>query len=355
MPSFTAERESLVSAIAKAEKGLSPRPLLPVHAGMLFSADGGILRVTASDGKFTFTGNCPVQGNGSFVLPGKMLSEISKYFTGDTVSIEVSARSAIITSGKSKFTLGASSDYPQWLETPQAYVQLHGEEFISAIRYVAAAASHVDPVLQAVRIEITGSHLEMICTDRSRMALASPEIIAVTLKADAESPGPVLVPAAALERVSHVCGDTVSLGWSGGLFGAYSDGVAMSAPQVAGEFIKGWKMIRDDYEPQVTADSAELTRLIKMAALAAGAKGTVTLALGERIVVSASGDASCSGELEISGTLEPRSMEFTPEYLLSAIKGENVQLATGRALFIESTQGRTLIQPRRRVAVSTVP
>jgi len=328
---------------------------------MLVSAKSGKISITASDGQVTFTSDCEaeVKSEDSVIIPGRMLSEFSRYF-GKSIFLESDGTSATVTSGKSQFSLSASpgSRFPKWLEFPDVLGKLDSGDFADAVRIVNMAAARNDPVLRAIRVDIIDGKLLMVSTDRSRMALASPQLTAVTLKADVSSPGPVLVPASVLERFSHVLGDEVSFGWNASLAGVATEGLTVTAPQVSGEFAKGWEMITRDYPPEIPVNGAELASSVKMATLAAGDRGTVKLSFGDVLTVSASQDAGYRGELEwealgdegIAGvTREQRSFDFTPRYLLDGISlGDDISLAyTGRAFLITCGDVRYLVQPRR--------
>src|SRR6266705_1220721 len=349
MIAFTSHGKDLAAAIAKAAAGLPSRPVNPVHAGMLLQVGGlsgappGMIRITASDGQVAFSSTCDaaITEHDSVILPGRMLSEFSRYF-GKSVSFESDGNSAVFTSGKSRFSLNASpgSRFPKWLEFPDVLGKLDGEDFTEAVKVVTVAAARNDPVLRAVRMEINDGKLLMLSTDRSRMALAAPVITALTLKADTVPHSPVLVPSSVLERFSHVLGeDEVSFGWNASLAGIATEGLVVTAPQVAGEFVKGWEMITRDYPPDVSTDADALLDAVKMAALAAGDRGTVRLAFAEELTGSASGDAGYHGELEWLGSSEgePRVLDFTPRYLIDGITACKDQLSlswTGRALLM---------------------
>jgi len=321
-----------------------------------------MIRITASDGQVAFSSTCDaaITEHDSVILPGRMLSEFSRYF-GESVSFESDGNSAVFTSGKSRFSLSASpgAKFPRQLEFPDVLGKLDAEDFSNAVKVVSVAATRNDPVLRAVRMEISEGKLLMLSTDRSRMALASPQITAVTVRGDIAAHPPTLVDAGILERFSHVLGknDEVSFGWNATLAGVATEGLIVTAPQVAGEYVKGWEMITRDYPPAVSVDADALLDAVKAATLAAGDRGTVRLAFAEELVVSASGDASgYRSELEWLGVSEgnPRTLDFTPGYLIDGITACKDQLSlswTGRALLMSSGDVRYLVQPRRTVNI----
>lgn len=93
---ITADRRELVQAIQKASVGLPSRPAKPVLAGILIrslaKADRAddVIRLTASDSDMTFTAECKadIHTGGEVLLPGRMLTEVSKYFTGSEVTVD---------------------------------------------------------------------------------------------------------------------------------------------------------------------------------------------------------------------------------------------------------------------------
>ena len=358
MLAFSADRKELVSAITRAAQGLSSRPQNPVHAGMLVTGMTEGISLTASDGDVTFTSSCgaDITGTGSVIIPGRMLAEISRYFTGESVSLECGDPSlgedpvAVIISGKSRFTLEISpgEKYPRWSETPGALGTLDAADFASAVKAILSCASRVHPVMRGIRMELSDGRLLLTATDGSRMAFACPQVST----AGENVPAAILAPSAVLGHFAAACEGEVSFGWGDGvnLLGLRSQGLEMVTPLIAGEFHKSWVMIQEDHEPVVTADAAELAQMTRMAALAAGDQGAVTLDFADVLTVRASGSAGYSGELPLEGKPDPRVLDFAPQYLLDASQGEKVSLAwTGRALMIISDHCRTLIQPRRRI------
>ena len=247
-------------------------------------------------------------------------------------------KSAVITAGKSRVTLSFTpgENYPSWPSPPEALAKLEG--FAEAVKIVSLAAKKDHPVLRGMRMAITDDHLQMTCTDGSRMAFASLPIRRTLL-----TPGdPVLAPTAILERFSRVAEGEVSLGWSHdpNLLGMSCEGLEVSARHTAGEFPKTWTMILKDHEPVMRVNVAELSQMIKMAAVTAGDKGAVTLEFSDtgQLAVGTSGYL---GVMETEGSLDPRILDFTPQYLLDGLHGEEVSLSyTGRALMIlERTTG----------------
>ena len=375
MITFTADGKDLAAAIAKAAPGLSSRPVNPIHAGILLQAGGlsgappGMIRITASDGEVAFSAlvDAAIEEHDSVIIPGRMLSEFSRYF-GKVVSFESDGNNAIITSGKSRFMLNVQpgAKFPQWLGFPDVLGKLDSEDFADAVKAVNVSAARNDMVLRGIRLEIKDDKLLMVSTDRSRMTLASPQLTAVTLRADVAPPPPVLVSASILERFSHVLEKEVSFGWSGNLTGVATEGLIVTAPQISGDFVKGWEMITRDYPPYVSVDPVQLLDEVRAAALAAGDRGTVGLTFGKKaLMVKASSDSGYHGELEWLATTEEtdagigkliaesRVLEFTPKYLIDGITACRDQLSlsyTGRALLLCGEDVRYLVQPRRAIS-----
>lgn len=370
MITFTADGKDLAAAIAKAAPGLSSRPVNPIHAGMLIIPEEGKIRIIASDGEVAFSAECEATAKEGdpVIIPGRMLYEFSRYFT-KVIIFESDGTSATISSGTSRFSLSAQpgAKFPQWLGFPDVLGKMDSEDFANAVKAVNVSAARSDMVLRGIRLEIKDDKLLMVSTDRSRMTLASPQLTAVTLRADVAAPLPVLVSASILERFSHVLGKEVSFGWSGNLTGVATEGVIVTAPQISGDFVKGWEMITRDYPPYVSVDPARFLSEVRAAALAAGDRGTVRLGFGETLTVSASADAGYHGELDwLNGSFfrdeyggiailaaEKRILEFTPKYLIDGITacGDQLSLSyTGRALLLNGENVRYLLQPRRAIS-----
>lgn len=355
--SFSADRRHLADAIAKASAGLSSHPSNPVYAGMLLRSlvpEG--IELVSSDAEVVFAAECPAQvhSEGTVILPGRMLSEISRYWTGDSVAVEHEGTTAKIMASRSQFILSASDGdkYPQWTESPVSIAEVDAAAFSDAIRRISPASGKTIPgkAYGAVYLSPGQGRLNMVCTDGSSMG-----VMGIPFDCHAEDfPPSAKAPVPVLERFARLAEGKVTLGWSeGNLISADYPGLKVLSRQVSGEFPKWENVFRSAPDDWVTADTAELSRLVKTAQLAApDDRIGMTFDQNDLHVTAKGQEGKASGYTETDYEGDAISFLFGGERVLGALRGcgDKVQIAftaPDRAVYFRSEGLTFLVQPRR--------
>lgn len=371
MITFTADRHVLTAAISRAAQGAPPRPARPVYAGMLFDTRPVAKHVvlTTSDSQVTFRVTMPavtpVYG-GSFILPVKMLQEISRYWTGSEVTVSYEPdpkpgeqKTATITAGRSTFTVAAvdGDEFPQNdMDTPDLFLTIDGTDFADVLKRVVPAASDADPVLATVNVTLRDK-LWIVATDRYRMAIMNPDYEVGGMFATAKVEDNVLVAANVMEKFARTIpkeGGSVRLGWNDKLVSIQCEGMEVTAPTIGGKYLK-WESIASvgqNLPTAATVDTAELSRGVRMASVAAGSEGAVELTFREgEVTVAATGDdgenASDTILADYSG--DEVSFKLGHQMILDGLAGcgEMADFAWQRAVFVRSEGFGYMMQPRR--------
>lgn len=361
---ISADRKDLADAIARASQGLPSKPLKPVYAGMLIRSLEEHVQLVASDGDVTFTSTSPatIAVSGSVILPGKMLTEISRYFTGDEVDIShlEDTTFAKVRMPRGIFQLSAAEgkEFPAWTQGPPPVGEVSAGEFASILKKVAKAAdgSGNTPALETVNLEALEGRLFLVSTDRYRMGLASLEPLMMV-------PGPhpsALIPRGVADRFARVLEDgIVTLGWNESLISMQAHDFGVVSRLISGKFLP-WQPLLKEPESWFTADTAELIRAIRMAALVSGNDDKVTLDFAkEELTVSATGQGEASSVVEIAGwDSGPVSLLFGAQMLLDGLSGCDSVLRMAllpgggsrpQPLLMESGSYRWLSQSRREL------
>lgn len=355
---FTADKEILHGAITRAVQGLPSRPHKPVLAGMLFTsitfADGSPsqVSVTASDEDLVFIAHFPAQVHetGTALLPGRMLSEMARYFPSGDIAVSYrDGGTADIAIRKSRFTISADDgkEYPRWRPPVGVLGTLDAAEFAAAVRKVTSAAARSDPVLSCVSVgldEGDGPALSLVCTDRSRMAVAFPKLSPSAPIASLDCPDQALVPVGVMERFARVAGDgEVHIGWDEKVIMLLADGLQVFSRQISNEappafegappryLFPGWrKVLARMPDTLVKADTAELVRAVRMAQLAAGENDRIVLTFrSDGLEVAASGDARVREHVEMGWDGEEVSAGFGAARLLDGLSGAGAVTEVG--------------------------
>ncbi|CCH22101.1 DNA polymerase III, beta subunit (fragment) [Micromonospora lupini str. Lupac 08] len=171
------ERDALAEAVAWTAKSLPNRPSVPVLAGVMLRVTDGNLRVSGFDYEVSSQVTVEVQGDadGAALVSGRLLAEITKALPAKPVDIAAVGAHLELVCGSARFTLPTMpvEDYPALPEMPQSAGTVDAAAFATAVSQVAIAAGRDEtlPMMTGVRVELSGSTLSMLATDRYRLAL----------------------------------------------------------------------------------------------------------------------------------------------------------------------------------------
>lgn len=355
---FTAGCDQIAGVISRAASGLPSHPLQDIYGTIHIAAGEDSVRLTAGDGDVTISATVPgvlVSSDGSCVVRRRVLAEMSRYFAGNSVTVEYKDKRLEITAGKSRFTLPAADGdtYPQWAAPPAPAVRLDGEQFTAAIRRVApAAADGAPPALTAICLDLeSGEHLQMVATDAARMAYTEVPVTPAGML-----PGkPALLPARAARRIA-VTGET-GIGWDDSLIGVQADGMRMVSRQVSGKYLPWQKvMAKEPGTITASADAKDLTRALRMAQLAASTTGRVEMTFSSAGLAVSSGDEGqeCAEHVDAEYHGEEVTFLFGAQDILDGLAG--CGSVAGMAftqppapLFLRDGEFRWMVAPRREL------
>src|SRR5690242_13092415 len=205
---FRVERDALADAVAWTAKSLPSRPSVPVLAGVMLRVTDGRLHVSGFDYEVSSQVTVEVQADadGAALVSGRLLAEIVKSLRALPIEIAAVGSHVEITCGSARFTLPTMpvEDYPSLPDMPATAGTVEAATFASAVQQVAIAAGRDDtlPVLTGVRLELTGTTLTMLATDRYRPAIRDLE----WRPDDPESNFAALVPARTLNDTAKTLG-----------------------------------------------------------------------------------------------------------------------------------------------------
>lgn len=205
---LTTNREELVSKLSIVSRAVSTRAATQALAGVLLSAAGDKLTLTATDLDLGLRTELDAQleSEGSVLLPGRLLAEVARSLADPKVEIETreGQQDVEIRSGSSSFHLRVlpAADFPQLPEAgDQSGLKIPAPALEASIDLVARAASRDDmrPVLTGVFVTAAGREMTMVATDSYRLAVKRTEL-------EAELGGEIEanIPARALRELSRV-------------------------------------------------------------------------------------------------------------------------------------------------------
>ncbi len=174
---FTVARDVLSEAVSWTARAVPNRPASPILAGVRMSAADDVLTLSSFDYEVSANSEvaATVEEPGEVLVSGRLLADISKSFPNRPVRVELDGQKVSLTCGSSHFTLAVMSldEYPLLPAQPEARGRVDAAVLAQAVHQVSVAASRDDtlPLLTAVRMEIEGSKMTLLATDRYRLAV----------------------------------------------------------------------------------------------------------------------------------------------------------------------------------------
>jgi DNA polymerase III subunit beta len=341
------ERDVLAEAVAWTARSIPTRPgTLPQLSGVLVTTGGDGLTLSGFDYETSARVTIPadVADDGQVLVSGRLLADISRALPNKPVDVSVDGSKLAVTCGSSRFSLQTMpvEDYPALPEMPEVAGTVGGEVFAAAVSQAVTAAGRDDmlPVLTGVKIEIEGSTMSLLATDRFRLSLRElqwqPEQSDFTASA--------LVPARVLADTAKSLTSggqlRVALGTPGageGLIGfesAAAGGQRRTTTRlIEGAFPNVRQLFPSTSDITAQVEVAALTDSAKRVALVAGRNTPIRLTFTEGLVTLEAGngeEAQATESLEAAVTGGDISIGFNPTYLLDglgAIPGPYVHIA----------------------------
>ena len=171
------DRDILAEAVTWTARSVPARPPVPVLAGVRLEAKGSSLVLASFD--YEVSAHCEVaadvEEDGVVLVSGRLLADIAKALPNKPVDLEVEGNKVAVSCGSARFSLAAraADDYPALPVMPAVAGTIDAHDLARAVGQVSIAASRDDtlPLLTSVQIEVEGSSLVLMATDRYRLAM----------------------------------------------------------------------------------------------------------------------------------------------------------------------------------------
>jgi len=332
---FRIDRDTLADAVAWTARSLPTRPSVPVLAGLLIETTSDGLRLSGFDYETSAraTVEAEIADEGRALVSGRLLADICKSLPAKPVDVSLDGVKVSLVCGSARFSLQTMpvEDYPQLPEMPTATGSVKSDVFATAVSQAVAAAGRDDmlPLLTGVRLEMEGSTISLMATDRFRASLRDvpwyPE--QPDLSAHALVPARVLADTAK----SLLSGADVTIAISSadqgegliGFEGVAGGGVRRTTTRLLeGEFPRVRQLFQTQSQTVAYVGTASLIESVRRVALVAERNTPVrlTFAEGQLLLEAGSGDeAQASEAIEATIEGEDISIGFNPHYLLEGL------------------------------------
>lgn len=347
---FRVERDVLADAVAWAARSLPVRPSVPVLAGLLIEADGEGLELSTFDYETSAraTLSADVSEEGRALVSGKLLADICRSLPDRPVEMTLEGSRVSLTCGSARFSLQTLpvEEYPSLPTMPGATGTVGSDVFAHAVAQAVTAAGRDDmlPVLTGVRLEISGSTISLLATDRFRLSHREFEWNPSTPDESLAALVPAKVLADTAKSLTAGSQVTIALSASGsgegiiGFEGAAPGGVRRTTTRlIDGDFPPVRNLFPSQHGTVAHLDRLSLVESVRRVALVAERNTAVQMAFADGVLTldAGSGDeAQASESLESRITGEDITTGFNPQFLLdglTAIEQPTVEMAFTQA------------------------
>ena len=351
---FHVNRDVFSEAVSFVVKLLPQRNPQPILAGVLIEATSEGLSLAAFDYEASArtTIEATVDEPGTILVHGRLLSDIASRLPNAPIQIEVDDDGGIVlTCGSARFTLASMpvQEYPAIPEVTGESGLVPAEDFATAIAQVAFAASRDDvtPVLTGVQLEVSGTTLSLVATDRYRVALR--EIPWDGGSTASDEPTTALVPARTLTEVgktfSH--GGDISIAFSGSgdreIIAFTSGNKTVTSLLIKGNFPPVRRLFPEQTEHHSVVNTGDLSEAVRRVALVLDRSAPLRFTFtDEGVSMDASGTEQARASESVDATLagDDVTLGLNPQYLLEALTAVRSEFA--RITFTSSENANKL-------------
>jgi len=338
---FSVDSAALTDSVNWVSRSLSTRPIMTALLGIVIDAQKDVT-LSASDletsAKSSF--NAEIKELGRVLVPGRLLTEISKALPNKTVTFQLEGSRVLVTAGSAKFTLPTLplNEYPNLPNLPETSGTIASELFATAVNQVAVAAGRDDslPTLTGIHIDITKETITLAATDRYRLAVRE---INWTPN-DPELTTTALLRARTLADAARTIANTKNVSISIAptsnnerLVGFASDAKTMTSRQLDGSFPPYRHLLPSETSANAVIEVAKLLDSVRRVALVTDKTVPLRLKFNNntlQLEAGAGDEAQATEELEINYNGEAIDIAFNPTFLtdgLSALGTAYVNIA----------------------------
>ncbi|ALJ18391.1 DNA polymerase III subunit beta [Microbacterium sp. No. 7] len=329
---FHVNRDVFSEAVSFVVKLLPQRNPQPILAGVLIEASDEGLSLAAFDYEASARTliEATVDEPGTILVHGRLLSDIASRLPNAPIQIQQDDDGIVLTCGSARFTLASMpvQEYPAIPEVSGDAGLVPGDDFSTAISQVAFAASRDDvtPVLTGVQLEVKGTELSLVATDRYRVALRDVQWDGGGVAGDETATA--LVPARTLTEVgktfAHSGDIQVTFSGSGDreIIAFTAGNRTVTSLLIKGNFPPVRRLFPEQTDHYAVVNTAELAEAVRRVSLVLDRSAPLRFTFtGEGVSMDASGTEHARATESVDATLtgEEVTLGLNPQYLLEAL------------------------------------
>ena len=333
---ITVSKDELASRLAIVARGVSTRTAVLVLSGIQLRAQDGRLHLAATDMEVSLRTEleCSVDGEGSVVVPGRLLLDISRSLPDSDVTIEHKPEEAVVvvTSGTANYRLHtySSEDFPRLPDVELSSLHtVDRDALIDTVARVGRSASRDEsrPVLTGILVRFEPGKIVMAATDSYRLAVKETPVEGTLPDLEA------IIPARALQELARIAAgtDDLQLGLQENhvVFGA--DGTWLTTRRIDGQFPNYRQLLPEQFDHELVLPRDELLEVVRRVSLMAQRNSPLRLrfAEGELTVSAVTQDVGEAREsLPAPFTGEAMEIGFNAEFLrdgLESVEADSIK------------------------------
>jgi DNA polymerase-3 subunit beta len=331
------QRDDLAQKLGVVARAVSTRANVQILSGVLLRAEAGRLNLAATDMELSLRSSleAQIEGEGSVVVPGRLLVDLVRLLPENEVTFEHRAEENVlhVTCGPSSATLNtyAAEDFPRLpdLDAVGTFT-VDRTSFLDTVSRVARSASRDEsrPVLTGILVRFEAGKLVMAATDSYRLSVKETALEGDTPDLEA------IIPARALGELARIAqdGDTVEVGVHENQVVFATGDAWLTSRRIDGQFPNYRQLLPEGFEHEVTLPRGEILDVVRRVGVMVQRTSPIQLrfAEGELTVFARTqdvGEAKESVPVQFSG--DPLEIGFNADFLregIESIAADEIQL-----------------------------
>jgi len=333
---ITVAKDELAAKLAVVARGVSTRTTVLVLGGIQLRAEGNQLHLAATDMEVSLRAvvDAQITGEGTVVVPGRLLLDIARSLPEGEVSIEHHPDEAVVVvaAGGATYRLHtySSEDFPRLPEVDLGALHtIDRDALVETVARVGRSASRDEsrPVLTGILVRFEPGKIVMAATDSYRLAVKETPVTGTLPDLEA------IIPARALQELARIAGsaDEIQLGLQDNhvVFGA--DGTWLTTRRIDGQFPNYRQLLPEQFEYELPLPREEVLEVVRRVSLMAQRNSPLRLrfAEGELTVSAITQDVGEAREsLPAPFTGDAMEIGFNAEFLrdgLESVDSETIK------------------------------
>ncbi|MBM3246298.1 MAG: DNA polymerase III subunit beta [Candidatus Omnitrophica bacterium] len=326
---FKVQKDSLLTGIQTIQNVVTSKASLPILSNILIEAQGGNLRLTATDLDIGISCAVPVdiQEAGAITMPAKRFADIIKELPSGVVSVAVKKNNLVLIETETcqfKIMGVASEEFPKMPEfKDKQVIKLEQADLkqMFGLTAFAVSADETRYILNGILFKLTQNTLRLVATDGKRLAVAEKK-----LKQNIDKELQIIVPIKAIQELNRSLRDEgelmLVLGNNQILFEL--EGVVIISRLIEGEFPDYRQVIPPVSESKLKVNREQFLLAVRRAALLSTPdyQAVKLEVFKNKLVVSKStpdiGESREEVAIEYAG--KEIAIGFNPAYLIDVLK-----------------------------------